>query len=131
MTTAEKVNNSAVLGALAKVGMMLAPIVVSIGLFIIGSWLDSYGKAMGAFDGRLANSEQAASLISSRLSNLDTRITVTESRLETQSRDMDKVVDGLDEVSKSLQGMALVVETTKTDVGYLRREEEKRKAVRE
>ncbi len=50
----------------------------------------------------------------------NTRLTVVESRAETQAKAMDKLNDNVEQLSATVQSLAVTSATVKTDVGYIR-----------
>jgi len=52
--------------------------------------------------------------------SFNTRLTVVESRAETQSLSITKLTEAVDELGTQVQALAITAATTKTDVGYIR-----------
>lgn len=50
----------------------------------------------------------------------NTRLTVVESRAETQAVAMEKMSDVLERMGSTVNGLSITAATTKTDVGYIR-----------
>lgn len=50
----------------------------------------------------------------------NTRLTVVESRAETQAKEMAEMSEAIDKLSASVQALTVTAATTKTDVGYVR-----------
>jgi hypothetical protein len=50
----------------------------------------------------------------------NTRLSVQESRAETQAKAMDRLTDVVTDLSSSVDGLAITSATVKTDVGYIR-----------
>lgn len=61
------------LTVLARAAMFVTPILVSIGLFVLGNWLNTNAKAMEAMSERITASEAVSN-------NLNNRLTVIEAR---------------------------------------------------
>jgi methyl-accepting chemotaxis protein len=51
----------------------------------------------------------------------NTRLTVVESRAETQAVKMQEMAKAIEQLSTAVNGLSVTTETTKTDVGYIRR----------
>ena len=117
MTAVEKANSSPVLAVLAKFGMFLTPIMVSIALFVIGNYLDAQAKAIGVINDRLTMTEKVSA-------NFDTRLTVVESREETQARETAKVVESIAALVEAINQDRLTSTRNdaeiRKDVGFLR-----------
>jgi methyl-accepting chemotaxis protein len=50
----------------------------------------------------------------------NTRLTVVESRAETQAKDLAEMAEAIDHLNSAVQALAVTAATTKTDVGYVR-----------
>lgn len=117
MTAVEKANSSPVLAVLAKFGMFLTPILVSVALFVIGNYLDSQAKAIGILNDRLTMMEKVSA-------NFDTRLTVVESREETQAQETAKLVASMANLVEAINQDRLTSTRNdaeiRKDVGFLR-----------
>lgn len=63
---ADKVNNWAVLTALARVSMFLTPLLLTLFLFVAGNWLNAYNVRMDRAEARLAATEQDVGALKTR-----------------------------------------------------------------
>lgn len=107
--------------------------VIQIGLLLlggIGMWFTLIG-ATTQNSKDIADLRPAVSTLQSDSASFNTRLTVVESRAETQAKAMDKLSDAVEGISSSVQALNVTTATTKTDVGYIRDfvEQEKRKAL--
>jgi methyl-accepting chemotaxis protein len=50
----------------------------------------------------------------------NTRLTVVESRAETQAKELAEMAEAIDHLNSAVQALAVTAATTKTDVGYVR-----------
>jgi hypothetical protein len=90
--TADKVANNAVLSAVAKVGMFLSPLLLTIGLFILSNYLSAQSSAMGSLSNRITVSEQVEAGLDKRLSILeDLAARGRQDRLDFQSKTQDQL----------------------------------------
>lgn len=120
---AEKITANPVLGAIARLAMFLTPIIVTIGLFVVGQWLDANTRAYVALAARVTAVEQDSAMHNTRLSVLETNVT-------SGAVQRAQITQQLNEMLKSVQQLAIDAASTRTDVGYLRRwvEAQKREA---
>lgn len=95
MTTAEKIANSPTVTAVARAAMFITPILVSIGLFILGNYLSSQSKAMDAFGARVTAVEAASGAVATRVTTIETRISLGQQQQDDFQRRTDQTLDEL------------------------------------
>ncbi len=96
----------------------------------LGMWFTLVGSVAKTSDD-LAVLKPAVAILQSDSATFNTRLTVVESRAETQAKAMDKLSNAVDGIGATVQSLNVTAATTKTDVGYIRDfiEEQKRVAV--
>lgn len=95
MTAAERFAASPTVTAIARFAMFLTPILVSIGLFILGNYLSSQSKAMDAFGNRVSAVEEASGAVATRVTTIETRISLGQQQQEDFQRRTDGTLDEL------------------------------------
>jgi hypothetical protein len=96
--------------------------VIQIALIILGGagmWFTIVGAVARNTD-ELAVLRPAVSALQTDNATFNTRLTVVESRAETQAKAMDKLSDAVDGIGINVQSLNVTAATTKTDVGYIR-----------
>jgi len=89
---ADKVANSPVLTALARLAMFLTPILVSVSLFVLGNYMQGQEAAMQSVSSRVTLTEQTGS-------NLDKRVTVVEGGVDRASAFQNKTDNTLERLA--------------------------------
>lgn len=106
--------------------------IIQIGLLLLAA-IGVYYGLIGRVDATaLVVSDLKPSVIELQTSaaSFNTRLTVVESRAETQAVRMQEMAQAIEQLSTAVQGLTVTAATTKTDVGYIRDfiEEQKREA---
>lgn len=106
--------------------------VIQIVLLVVGGLWTYFTlvSAQAAASGDLAQLRPIVAGLQSDSATFNTRLTVVESRAETQSVNMDKLTSAVGALGTTVQSLAITSATTKTDVGYIRDyvEDQKRQA---
>lgn len=68
----------------------------------------------------IADLRPAVSELQSVSATFNTRLTVVESRAETQAVKMQEMAKAVEQLSSAVQALTVTTATTKTDVGYIR-----------
>lgn len=82
MTAAEKIAANPAITVAARIGMFATPILVSIGLFFLGSYLSTQARAMAEFADRVAAVEKTNADVGNRVTTVETRINLGQQQGE-------------------------------------------------
>ena len=82
MTAAEKIATSPSVTAAVRVAMFLTPVLVSVSLFVLGNYLAGQAQAMQTFTERVESVEDVTVSLGSRVSTVETRISIGQQQRE-------------------------------------------------
>ena len=117
MTVTDRIASSSTLTALARVAMFITPILVTVGLFIIGNWLQTNAKSMDTLSSRIDIVQAAQQSGDQRLGALESRSNIIGPSRDAFQRETQTAIK---ELTAALNILVTDVATTKRDVGYLR-----------
>ncbi len=95
MTATEKFATSPTVTAVARAAMFITPILMSIGLFVLGNYLSTQSQAMDGFGKRVSAVEEASTAVATRVTTVETRISIGQQQREDFQRRMDAAVEEL------------------------------------
>jgi hypothetical protein len=109
MTAAEKLASDPRVTAGARIAMFITPILVSIGLFVVGTWLTGQSAQMDAITNRVAATERAGATNDKRISVIESANVRTEKYQDETLARLDRMQDSIVQLSNTVAALTATI----------------------